>query len=42
VEVNEPEDVAFVLGLGVDAVITDRPATVLARLVRGMTSSESG
>ena len=32
--VNEPEDVEFVLGLGVDAVITDRPGAVLERLGR--------
>ena len=32
--VNEPEDVEFVLGLGVDAVITDRPGAVLDRLGR--------
>ncbi len=33
--VNEPDDMAFVLGLGVDAVITDRPGTLLDRLGRG-------
>jgi glycerophosphoryl diester phosphodiesterase len=32
--VNEPEDVEFVLGLGVNAVITDRPRTLLDRLGR--------
>jgi glycerophosphoryl diester phosphodiesterase len=32
--VNEPEDVEFVLGLGVDVVITDRPGAVLERLGR--------
>jgi glycerophosphoryl diester phosphodiesterase len=30
--VDEPEDVAFVLGLGVDTIITDRPAAVRALL----------
>ncbi len=30
--VNEPADIDFVRGLGVDTVITDRPAQVLARL----------
>jgi glycerophosphoryl diester phosphodiesterase len=30
--VNEPDEVDLVLGLGVDAIITDRPAEVLARL----------
>ena len=33
--VDEPQDVEYVLGLGVDAVITNRPAEVLARLGRG-------
>jgi glycerophosphoryl diester phosphodiesterase len=33
--VNEPDEVEFVWGLGVDTVITDRPAEVLARLDRG-------
>ena len=33
--VNEPEDMAFVLELGVDAVITDRPRTLLDHLGRG-------
>jgi glycerophosphoryl diester phosphodiesterase len=33
--VNEPEDMAFVLELGVDAVITDRPGTLLDHLGRG-------
>jgi glycerophosphoryl diester phosphodiesterase len=37
--VNEPEDVDFVLDLGVDAVITDRPAAVLDRLGRGAAAS---
>ena len=37
--VNEPEDVEFVLGLGVDAVITDRPRTLLDRLGRPAASS---
>jgi glycerophosphoryl diester phosphodiesterase len=32
--VNDPRDVEFVLGLGVDAVITDRPGAVLSRLGR--------
>ncbi len=32
--VDEPDDVEFVLGLGVDAVISNRPAQVLARLGR--------
>jgi glycerophosphoryl diester phosphodiesterase len=32
--VDEPEDIEFVLSLGVDAVITNRPAQVLARLGR--------
>lgn len=30
--VDEPDDVDFVLGLGVDAVITNRPRSVLARV----------
>ena len=30
--VDEPDDVGFVLGLGVDTVITNRPTAVLARL----------
>jgi glycerophosphoryl diester phosphodiesterase len=30
--VDEPADVELVLGLGVDAVITNRPRDVLARL----------
>jgi glycerophosphoryl diester phosphodiesterase len=38
--VNEPADVDFVRGLGVDTIITDRPAQVLAQ-VRGQ-SGESG
>lgn len=33
--VNEPDDVEFVLGLGVDAIITDRPGQVLRQLGRG-------
>jgi glycerophosphoryl diester phosphodiesterase len=33
--VNEPDDVDFVWGLGVDTIITDRPAEVLAQLDRG-------
>ncbi|MEX5717368.1 glycerophosphodiester phosphodiesterase [Geodermatophilus maliterrae] len=33
--VNRPQDVEFVLSLGVDAVITDHPGTLLARLGRG-------
>lgn len=33
--VDEPNDVDYVLDLGVDAVITNRPAEVLARLGRG-------
>jgi glycerophosphoryl diester phosphodiesterase len=33
--VNEPDEVEFVWDLGVDTVITDRPAEVLARLDRG-------
>ncbi|MFI5677038.1 glycerophosphodiester phosphodiesterase [Streptomyces cellulosae] len=32
--VNEPEDVDLCLGLGVDAIITNRPAAVLQRLGR--------
>lgn len=32
--VDEPSDIDLVLGLGVDAVITNRPAAVLARLRR--------
>ncbi len=32
--VNTPEEMEFVLGLGVDGVISDRPAAVLARLSR--------
>ncbi len=32
--VDEPDDVGFVLGLGVDAVITNRPAAVMAQLLR--------
>jgi glycerophosphoryl diester phosphodiesterase len=31
--VDDPDDVGFVLGLGVDAVITDRPAAVMAQLL---------
>ncbi|MGH3264738.1 MAG: glycerophosphodiester phosphodiesterase, partial [Trebonia sp.] len=30
--VDDPDDVRFVLGLGVDTVITNRPAQVLAHL----------
>lgn len=30
--VDEPDDVGFVLGLGVDAIITNRPASVTAKL----------
>jgi glycerophosphoryl diester phosphodiesterase len=30
--VDEPADVEFVLGLGVDAVITNRPSAVVERL----------
>jgi glycerophosphoryl diester phosphodiesterase len=33
--VNEPDDIRFVLDLGVDAVITDRPGAVLDSLGRG-------
>ena len=33
--VDDPQDVAYVLGLGVDAVITNRPAEVVRRLGRG-------
>lgn len=33
--VNEERDLDFVTGLGVDAVITDRPGALLARLGRG-------
>ncbi len=33
--VNRPEDVEFVVELGVDAVITDRPGAVLRQLGRG-------
>jgi glycerophosphoryl diester phosphodiesterase len=33
--VNEPDDMRFVLDLGVDAVITDRPGALLHRLGRG-------
>jgi glycerophosphoryl diester phosphodiesterase len=33
--VNRPQDVEFVLSLGVDAVITDHPGALLARLGRG-------
>jgi glycerophosphoryl diester phosphodiesterase len=36
--VNEPEDVQYVLDLGVDAVITDRPGAVLEHLGRGVAS----
>jgi glycerophosphoryl diester phosphodiesterase len=32
--VDDPDDVGFVLGLGVDAVITNRPAAVMAQLLR--------
>lgn len=32
--VNEPEDVELVVGLGVDGIISDRPASVLSRLGR--------
>jgi len=39
--VNEPDDIRFVLDLGVDAVITDRPGTVLERLGRGPASRRS-
>jgi len=35
--VDEPDDVELVLGLGVDAVITNRPAQVLTRLGRAPT-----
>jgi glycerophosphoryl diester phosphodiesterase len=38
--VNEPDEIEFVLNLGVDAVITDRPAAVLDALGRG--AAESG
>ena len=37
--VNEPADVDFVLGLGVDAVITDRPRALLDQLGRGTAAS---
>ncbi|MGY1716115.1 glycerophosphodiester phosphodiesterase [Geodermatophilus sp. SYSU D01106] len=37
--VNEPEDMRFVLSLGVDAVITDEPARLLHLLGRGGPSS---
>lgn len=37
--VDEPPDVELVLSLGVDAVITNRPADVLARLGRGAKSA---
>ena len=37
--VNEPEDMAFVLELGVDTVITDRPGTLLDHLGRGSAAS---
>ena len=37
--VNEPEDVEFVLDLGVDAVITDRPGALLAHLGRDTAAS---
>ncbi len=37
--VNEPEDVQFVLDLGVDAVITDRPGALLDHLGRGAAAS---
>jgi glycerophosphoryl diester phosphodiesterase len=30
--VDEPDDVRYVLGLGVDTVITNRPAEVLGRI----------
>jgi glycerophosphoryl diester phosphodiesterase len=30
--VNEPEDVEFVRSLGVDTIITDRPAEVIRQL----------
>jgi glycerophosphoryl diester phosphodiesterase len=42
--VNRPQDVEFVLSLGVDAVITDHPGALLARLGRGHASrrEESG
>jgi glycerophosphoryl diester phosphodiesterase len=32
--VNEPSDVGLVAGLGVDGIISDRPAQVLATLGR--------
>jgi glycerophosphoryl diester phosphodiesterase len=32
--VNEPEDVDLCIGLGVDAIITNRPSAVLRRLGR--------
>ncbi|MEU6538937.1 glycerophosphodiester phosphodiesterase family protein [Streptomyces sp. NPDC047000] len=38
--VNEPEDIDLCVGLGVDALITNRPRAVLERLGRG--GSESG
>jgi glycerophosphoryl diester phosphodiesterase len=37
--VNDPEDVQFVLALGVDAVITDRPGELLTHLGRGAEAS---
>ena len=37
--VNEPRDVDLVLGLGVDAVITDRPGALLGHLGRGAAAS---
>lgn len=33
--VNEPEDVDLCVGLGVDAIITNRPRAVLRQLGRG-------
>jgi glycerophosphoryl diester phosphodiesterase len=32
--VNSPADIDFVVGLGVDGIISDRPAEVLSRLGR--------
>jgi glycerophosphoryl diester phosphodiesterase len=34
--VNSPEEVALVIDLGVDGIITDRPAFVLAKLGRAV------
>jgi glycerophosphoryl diester phosphodiesterase len=39
--VNEPDDMRFVLSLGVDAVITDEPGLLLHMLGRGRPSSSS-